>query len=151
MNRFLRMITTLMLAVGFVYIFLYTFKYMDVGLDALYQPSYFTVKSYRNLMISGALTVLITLIGSFFAWFRQLDTKKKELPNALGANADQIDGWLKDSTLRVVGNTAEGMEKTEIIDDKHEYVKTEIVQGDTVNEEYKETEILTGEDIISEK
>ncbi len=143
MNRILRIITTIMIAVGLFYIFYYALYAVEHTFDALYQPSYFVIGSYRRLFIAGVMTVAVTFIGNFFAWFKQMDTVKRELDNAINADASQIEQWLQDSTLRV--NTTEtvdndqGLEKTEIVGDNQAYEKTEIV-GD--NQGYEKTEII---------
>ncbi len=121
MTRILRFLTTLMIGIGIFYLFFYIHSYYEKSLTVLFQPSYYTQKSFKQLFLLGIITIAIALAGCFLSWFRKLDPEKRELPNAIAAKAGEIDTWLTDSTLNketVSGPTVIGYDKTELIDDE---------------------------------
>ena len=143
MNKILRALTTIMIGIGFFFIFYYAINRFDSQFDAFYQPSYFEIRSYTKLFLAGTLTVVFTLVASFFSWFKKLDTKKREVLNAVAADNEQIEGWLKDSTLKVTSTEVSEENNDQRNDDNTVYKETDIIGN---KDEIQATEIISKED-----
>ena len=135
MNRIFRIVTTALLAVGFAYLFLYLGLRDAMRFSLLDKPSYALTFGARCLLYAGIITVIITLFGCFFSWFKKMDTPKKELPNAINARSGEIDTWVSGSTLGENTETLtevllEETDKTEVLGKETEIAEntTEIVR-----------------------
>ena len=106
MNKFLRLITTIAVALGVALLFAYLA--LTAGTDnaqLLNQPSYYIRQNFHYLILAGTGSIVFSIVSSFLAWNRKLDPQKEEaLPNAVGANKDVLMSWLSGSSLDTTKN-----------------------------------------------
>lgn len=106
MSKFMRIVSTLMVIIGLAFLFVYVRSLGSGNVDILNQPSYYTVRSYWFMFVTGIITVIFSILGSFFSWFKMLDPVKEALPNAGYASSEAIQTW-------VGGTTADAGDETE--------------------------------------
>lgn len=107
MSKIFRTVSTIMITVGLVFLYIYVKKQGSSSLDILQRPSYYVVQSYWFVFVSGIAVLLFSLAGSFFSWFREFDVKEEILPNAGYASDQEIQVW--------VGSSG-GAEATEVLE-----------------------------------
>lgn len=145
MNKFFRLITTLVVALGIALLFVYlSFTGSADKSQMLTQPSYYIRQNYQYLLLAGAGSIVFSLVSCFLSWNRKLDPKKEAaLPNAVGADKDTLTGWLSGSSL---DTKKDGRRKNA----KAAAVEPETVAEDTVTQPQTAdlTDVLTrvGED-----
>ena len=105
LSRVLKIISTILIAVGVAYLFLFVMEQNRNVTDILEQPSYYAIQNYKMLFLSGIAVVACSVLGSFFSWSEKIDPKEQILMNAGYTSAENIDTWLK-------GSTAEEMSRT---------------------------------------
>ena len=105
LSRVLKIISTILIAVGVAYLFLFVMEQNRNVTDILEQPSYYAIQNYKMLFLSGIAVVACSVLGSFFSWSEKIDAKEQILMNAGYTSAENIDTWLK-------GSTAEEMSRT---------------------------------------
>lgn len=159
MNKILKIISTLLIGIGLVYIFLYVTNTGSTGIEILQKPSYYTRQNFWYIFLAGAMVLVFSMLSGFFIWHKDAQPKDEILLNAGFAGKKQITGWLAGSTLDMTANTVskeqtitEANGKTEILSQD----KTEILEeGETeVLSEEEKTEILeegTGTEILTEE
>lgn len=128
MSKLFRAASTVMIAVGLAYLFMYTQSQNFDKLIILEQPSYYTVQSLWFMFIAGIVVILFGVLGSFFSWFKKMDPEKEALPNAGYASDKDIHTW-------VSGEADGGDEADSASPAKKAQQKTEVLD--------KTTEILT--------
>lgn len=100
MNKILRIVSTLVVGIGLILLFVYlAFLSGTDKLQALNQPSYYTVQNYWYLLLSGCGCIAFSIVSCFLAWNKNMDEKVEVLPNAVGAERTELLGWLSGSSL----------------------------------------------------
>ena len=127
MSKLFRVASTVMIAVGLAYLFMYTQSQNVDKLSILEQPSYYAVQSLWLMFIAGIVVIIFGVLGSFFSWFKKMDPEKA-LPNAGYASDKDIHTW-------VSGEADGGAEASSASPAKRAQQQTEILD--------KTTEILT--------
>ena len=117
MNKFLRIISTLIVGIGLVLLFVYLmFQNSMTKAQMLNQPSYYTLQNYWSLLIAGCGCIAFSMIGCFLAWNKKMDKKVEILPNAVAAEKAELLGWLSGSSLDTNKRTSRKTRPTEIQD-----------------------------------
>lgn len=127
MSKLFRATSTVMIAVGLAYLFMYTQSQNADKLTILEQPSYYAVQSLWLMFIAGIIVILFGVLGSFFSWFKKMDPEKA-LPNAGYASDKDIHTW-------VSGEADDDVEASPASPAKKAQLQTEVLD--------KTTEILT--------
>jgi len=157
MSKLFRAASTVMIAVGLAYLFMYTQSQNVDKLTILEQPSYYAVQSLWLMFIAGIVAILFGILGSFFSWFKKMDPEKEALPNAGYATDKDIHTWVSgeaDSGAEVgSASPAKGaQQQTEVLDKTTELLteSTEILPDEEGGGGAKacETEILRREDEV---
>lgn len=157
MSKLFRAASTVMVAVGLAYLFIYTQSLSVDKLTILEQPSYYAVQSIWFTFIAGIIDIVFGVLGSFFSWFKIMDPEKEALPNAGYVSDKDIhtlisgeeDGDAQAASPvpdRVAVRQTEGLdEPTEILIEP-----TEILPGEECSTEISdsETAIIFGEDEV---
>jgi len=100
MNKFLRIVSTLVVGIGLILLFVYLSYSNSVSKAQLLEnPSYYTLQNYWYLLVAGCGCVAFSIISSFLAWNKKLDEKVEILPNAVAAEKTQLMDWLTGSSL----------------------------------------------------
>lgn len=100
MNKFLRIISTLVVGIGLILLFVYLgFQNSMDKSQVLNQPSYYTLQNYWYLLVAGCGCVAFSIISCFLAWNKKMDDKVEILPNAVAAEKTELLGWLSGSSL----------------------------------------------------
>lgn len=100
MNKFLRIISTLVVGIGLILLFVYLgFQNSMDKSQVLNQPSYYTLQNYWYLLVAGCGCVAFSIISCFLAWNKKMDEKVEILPNAVAAEKTELLGWLSGSSL----------------------------------------------------
>lgn len=100
MSRILRVISTAVIGVGLVLLFLYLCLFENTGKElALTQPSYYTIQNYLYIFLAGVGCIAFSVVSSFFSWNKALDKKEEVLPNAIAAEKEMVESWLTGSSL----------------------------------------------------
>jgi hypothetical protein len=105
LSRVLKIISTILIAVGVAYLFLFVMEQNRNVTDILEQPSYYAIQNYKMLFLSGIAVVACSVLGSFFSWSEKIDPKEQILMNAGYTSAENIDTWLKGSTAEETSRT----------------------------------------------
>ena len=105
LSRVLKIISTILIAVGVAYLFLFVIEQNRNVTDILEQPSYYAIQNYKMLFLSGIAVVACSVLGSFFSWSEKIDPKEQILMNAGYTSAENIDTWLKGSTAEETSRT----------------------------------------------
>ncbi|EOS53227.1 hypothetical protein C809_00172 [Lachnospiraceae bacterium MD335] len=136
MSKFMRVISTLMIITGLVFLFVYIQSLRTDNTDILNRPSYYIARNYWFMFVAGIIVIIFSILGSFFSWFKIMDPVKEALPNAGYASSSDINTW-------VSGTTVDAGAETEILTENIESSsssKTEILKD--LKLPLKETEIL---------
>lgn len=139
MSKFMRVVSTFMVVIGLIFLFVYVRSLGTDDVDILNQPSYYIVRNYWFMFVAGIVTIVFSILGSFFSWFKTMDPVKEALPNAGYATSNDINTW-------VAGTTADTGTDAEIFTeatDSSVNKETEIVYDSGAPS--KETEILLDE------
>lgn len=100
MNKFLRIISTLVVGIGLILLFVYLgFQNSMDKSQVLNQPSYYTLQNYWYLLVAGCGCVAFSIISCFLAWNKKMDEKVEILPNAVAAEKTELLSWLSGSSL----------------------------------------------------
>lgn len=100
MNKFLRIISTLVVGIGLILLFVYlSFQNSLDKTQVLNQPSYYTLQNYWYLLVGGCGCVAFSILSCFLAWNKKMDEKIEILPNAVAADKTELLGWLTGSSL----------------------------------------------------
>lgn len=100
MNKFLRIISTLIVGIGLILLFVYlSFQSSIDKSQVLNQPSYYSLQNYWYLLVAGCGCVAFSMISCFLAWNRKMDEKIEILPNAVAAEKTELLSWLSGSSL----------------------------------------------------
>lgn len=122
MSKIFKMISTAMIAVGLLFLFLYLQSQGGSRLEVLEHPSYYVTQNYWFVFLAGIAVLLFSLLGSFFSWFKRFDDKEEILPNAGYATEQQIHSWVRGSTVDVEDSEVAifpgVLGKTEVFSDK---------------------------------
>lgn len=105
LSRVLKIISTILIAVGIAYLFLFVLEQNRSVTDILDKPSYYAIQNYKMLFLSGIAAVACAVLGSFFSWSEKIDPKEQVLMNAGYTSAENIDTWLKGSTAEETSRT----------------------------------------------
>ena len=105
LSRILKIISTILIAVGIAYLFLFVLEQNRSVTDILDQPSYYAIQNYKMLFLSGIAAVACAVLGSFFSWSEKIDPREQVLMNAGYTSAENIDTWLKGSTAEETSRT----------------------------------------------
>ena len=155
MSKLFRVASTVMIAVGLAYLFMYTQSQNVDKLTILEQPSYYAVQSLWLMFIAGIVVILFGVLGSFFSWFKKMDPEKEALPNAGYASDKDIHTWVSGETD---GSAESGsatpakkaQQQTEVLDKTTEILteSTEILPDEEGSPKTTggETEIIRQED-----
>ena len=68
LSRVLKIISTILIAVGIAYLFLFVLEQNRSVTDILDKPSYYAIQNYKMLFLSGIAAVACAVLGSFFSW-----------------------------------------------------------------------------------
>lgn len=166
MSKLFRAASTVMIAIGMVYLVIYTRSQYIAKLTILDQPSYYVARDLWLMFLAGIVVVAFGVLSSFFSWFKKMDPEKGILPNAGYATDQDIHTWVSGEADRGAGDgqaaAAEGgrtgqskrapVEPTEILTESTEILAepTEILpdqEGGPVAADDK-TEILRREDEV---
>lgn len=124
MNRVYRIITTCLIAVGAVFLGLYSIMQNEnQKFMTLERPSYYIIQNYWYLFLAGIVVLFFSLLGSFFSWFRSMEEQEKVLPNAGYLNREDITKWVGGTSL----DTKQTEEMTEA-PEKDE--RTQLIEAD---------------------
>lgn len=140
MGKIFKMISVIMIVAGLAFLFVYTQSQNGSKLDILDQPSYYAARNYWLMFIAGIVVLLFSLLGSFFSWFKEFDTKEEILPNAGYASDQEIRTW--------VGGTSADMDEAEtgagksLVVVKAETENATEVMRDGVSDDIDATELL---------
>ena len=100
MNRILRIVSTAVVGIGLLLIFLYLCFFENAGKGiALTQPSYYAMQNYWYLFLAGIGCTAFSIISCFFSWHKMMDTKEEILPNAISARKEDVAAWVSGSSL----------------------------------------------------
>ena len=99
MNRILRLLTTVMIGLGFILLAGYLQQSKAMEFAALDEPSYYVLQDYRYVLIFAGITLAVAVLACFLAWFRSMDTASRALPNAAGADQKDIQTWVSGTSL----------------------------------------------------
>lgn len=100
MNKFLRIISTFVVGVGLILLFVYLSLQNSMNkAEILNQPSYYTLQNYWYLLAGGCGCVAFSILSCFLAWNKKMDEKIEILPNAVAAEKAELLGWLSGSSL----------------------------------------------------
>ncbi len=155
MSKLFRAASTVMIAVGLAYLFMYTQSQNVDKLTILEQPSYYAVKSLWLMFIAGIVVILFGVLGSFFSWFKKMDPEKEALPNAGYASDKDIHTWVSGEADGSAESssptpTKKAQQQTEVLDKTTEILteSTEILPDDEGSPKTTdgETEIICQED-----
>ena len=102
MGKILRLISTIMIGVGLVFLFMYINIQKTGAEQVLNNPSYYVAQNYWLVFLAGIAVLAFSLMGSFFSWFKNIDQKEEVLLNAGYTSAEHIDAMLKGSTASAV-------------------------------------------------
>lgn len=105
LSRILKIISTILIAVGIAYLFLFVLEQNRSVTDILDKPSYYAIQNYKMLFLSGIAAVACAVLGSFFSWSEKIDPREQVLMNAGYTSAENIDTWLKGSTAEETSRT----------------------------------------------
>ncbi len=99
MNKVLRVLSTLMIIIGFLFLAVYINSQHTETINILSHPSYYTERSLWMMFIAGIAVLVFSVLGSFFSWFKKLDQKKEEtLLNPGYASEEEIHNWVGGSS-----------------------------------------------------
>lgn len=155
MSKLFRVTSTVMIAIGLAYLFVYTQSQNVNKLSILEQPSYYAVQSLWLMFVSGIVVILFGVLGSFFSWFKKMDPEKEALPNAGYASEKDIHTWVSGEVDSVIDDSSTSPSKmtqpeTEVLDKTTEILteSTEILPDEEGNIQSTdgETEIIRQED-----
>lgn len=120
MRKVIRILSTILVAVGIVFLLLYAVMGAGNKTAVLDRPSYFQVQKYWFIFLAGAIGLIFDELASFFSWFRALDIPRDALLNPVSADKKQIHTWVSGTGLDTVGTTGRGGApvngRTEIVD-----------------------------------
>lgn len=143
MNKFMRVISTLMIITGLVFLFIYVRSLGIDNADILNRPSYYIARNYWFMFVAGIIVIIFSILGNFFSWFKIMDPIKEALPNAGYASSSEINTW-------VSGTTVDAGAETEILTENIESSsnnKTEILQDSKPPLKGKEI-LIDGQDAV---
>ena len=103
MSKSFKLISTIMIGIGFAFLFFYIQSQGENRLQVLEQPSYYILQNYWFVFVAGIAVLLFSLLGSFFSWFGQFDAAEEVLPNAGYASDQEIRTWVSGSTADIKG------------------------------------------------
>ena len=112
LGRVLKVISTILIAVGIAYLFLFVKEQNRSVTDILDQPSYYAMQNYKMLFLAGIAAVAFSVLGSFFSWSEKIDPKEQVLMNAGYTSAENIETWLKGSTAEEESRELRGTTST---------------------------------------
>lgn len=122
MSKIFKMISTAMIAVGLLFLFLYLRSQGGNRLEILECPSYYITQNYWFVFLAGIAVLLFSLLGSFFSWFKHFDAKEEILPNAGYATEQQIHTWVRGTAANAENDemavSQNGSGNTEVLSDK---------------------------------
>lgn len=157
MSKLFRTVSTIIIAIGLAYLFVYTQSQNIDKLSILEQPSYYAVQNLWLMFIAGIIVILFGVLGSFFSWFRKMDPETEALPNAGYASDKDIHTWVSGeaSESNASGTPVSGkatQQQTEVLDTTTEILSeaTEVLLDDKSGDDAKgdKTEILRQEDEV---
>lgn len=100
MNKFLRIISTAVVGIGLILLFVYLGFHNSIDKsEILNQPSYYTIQNYWWLLFAGCGCVAFSIVSCFLAWNKMMDEKIEILPNAVAADKSELLSWLTGSSL----------------------------------------------------
>lgn len=115
MNRILRIVSTAVVGIGLLLIFLYLCFFENAGKGiALTQPSYYAMQNYWYLFLAGIGCTAFSVISCFFSWHKTMDTKEEILPNAISAQKEDVTAWVSGSSLDT-GKTGGKTQKAAVV------------------------------------
>ena len=118
MSKFMRVISTVMIIIGLVFLFVYVQLLGTDNTDILNRPSYYIARNYWFMFVAGIIVIIFSILGSFFSWFKIMDPVKEALPNAGYASSSDINTW-------VSGTTVDAGAETEILTENIELSRSE--------------------------
>lgn len=157
MSKLFRAASTVMVAVGLAYLFIYTQSQSADRLTILEQPSYYAVQSLWYMFIAGIIVIVFGVLGSFFSWFKKMDPEKEALPNAGYVSDKDIHTLIsgeEDADTQVASPALDmaALQQTEVLVETTEILidPTEVLPDEEGGTEAKdsETEILFREDKV---
>lgn len=139
MGKLMRVVSTIMVVIGLAFLFVYIQSLETDNADILNRPSYYIVRDYWFMFVAGIITIVFSILGSFFSWFKTMDPAKEALPNAGYVSSSEINTW-------VSGTTADTRAETEVLTENNESLgeRTETLYD--LEASLKDTEILMNED-----
>lgn len=99
MSKFMRVISTLMIITGLVFLFVYVQSLRTDNTYILNRPSYYIARDYWFMFVAGIIVIIFSILGSFFSWFKIMDLVKEALPNAGYASSSDINTWVSGTTV----------------------------------------------------
>lgn len=150
MSRICRVISTILILTGLVFLGFYIFVQSAGDKTAVFdQPSYYVIQNYWYIYLAGIVVLLFSLLGSFFSWFKGMEEKEEILPNAGYSSKKDIAGWMDGTSLDTVQISEEDKKKPAMqyenkMDESSKEEKTEILEGDQTQilDEGNKTEVL---------
>lgn len=157
MSKLFRTVSTVIIAIGLAYLFVYTQSQNIDKLSILEQPSYYAVQNFWLMFVAGIVVILFGVLGSFFSWFKKMDPETEVLPNAGYASDKDIHTWVSGeadgsnaSSTPVPSKATQ--QQTEVLDRTTEILSgaTEVLLDGKSGDGAKgdETEILRQEDEV---
>ncbi len=94
MNKSFRVISTILIVIGLLFLYLYLQFQNGDRLQVLAQPSYYLVQNFWYVFLAGIFVIVFSVLGSYFSWFKQMEKKEDILPNAGYATHEEINTWI---------------------------------------------------------
>lgn len=94
MNKSFRIISTILIVIGLIFLSLYLQFQNGDRLQVLAQPSYYLVQNFWYVFLAGICVIVFSVLGSYFSWFKQMEKKEEVLPNAGYATHEEINTWI---------------------------------------------------------
>lgn len=149
MSRFFKAASTIMIAIGFAFFYIYVQGQADSKLNIFQQPSYYMVQSYWFIFVSGIAVLIFSLLGSFFSWFKEFDIKEEILPNAGYASVQEIHTWVGEGSEAITTAMETGdVEATAAMQDE---TNKEIMDSETVTITEAKRKDLEATELFSEE
>ena len=99
MRKLLRVLSTLIIIIGILFLLVYLNGQNADRLSILSRPSYYVEKSLWLMFIAGIVILVTGVLSSFFSWFKALDKEKEEaLQNPGYVSAEDIHEWVGGSS-----------------------------------------------------
>lgn len=98
MNKIFGLFSTILIAVGLLFLFVYFSNPIIKATEFFERPSYYVQQNFYFIFLAGAAVLLFSVAASFFSWLKILQ-REESLPNAVYAKKEDIHEWMKGTSL----------------------------------------------------